>query len=167
MKIQRAFWGAWYAFCHKFWPARLSTGAVPLLSTGGEEAARNKNWDASGEGERWYCGSCVVLPEWQKRGLAKKMFRAGLALAEAEGVSVVLESSTAGEALYRSLGFVRVALFGKEYLRGGLMIWLPSWRKAETSGWECKEDGGEGTRFKKVAETWEAPAPPKVTTLEE
>jgi ribosomal protein S18 acetylase RimI-like enzyme len=51
-----------------------------------------------------YISTVAVLPEYQRRGIGRKLME--MLMEGHEGVKFVLHTSEAGERLYRSLGFV-------------------------------------------------------------
>lgn len=90
-----------------------------------------KQWSFPERKNRWHACSVVVLPEFQGRGIGKKLMAGGMERAEKEGVCVGLEASGPGYHLYRSLGFKLLERFntGPPDLReegGGVMMWTPS-----------------------------------------
>jgi ribosomal protein S18 acetylase RimI-like enzyme len=89
---------------------------------------------------RWHAQSVVVLPEWQGRGIGKRLMAEVLRRAERDGVMVGLESSPKGEGLYRKLGFELLGRFTNEVDalegcdKGGVMAWYPKGWKERHSG---------------------------------
>jgi ribosomal protein S18 acetylase RimI-like enzyme len=89
---------------------------------------------------RWHAQSVVVLPEWQRRGIGKRLMAEVLRRAERDGVMVGLESSVKGEGLYRKLGFELLGRFTTEADalegadKGGVMAWYPEGWKERHSG---------------------------------
>ncbi|KAF2801821.1 acyl-CoA N-acyltransferase [Mytilinidion resinicola] len=55
-----------------------------------------------------YCHVIAVHPEYQKRGIGRRLMQWGVEVGEQAGLPVYLESSKEGEGLYRSLGFEEV-----------------------------------------------------------
>ncbi|KAF2498219.1 acyl-CoA N-acyltransferase [Lophium mytilinum] len=93
-----------------------------------------------------YCHVVAVHPEYQKRGIGRKLMQWGIEVGEQAGLPVYLESSVEGEGLYRSLGFEEVGrvrhrgeLVGEaEDVEVPLMVRMP---KSLEIGWEewCKQ----------------------------
>ncbi|KAH7391227.1 hypothetical protein BKA64DRAFT_677120 [Cadophora sp. MPI-SDFR-AT-0126] len=85
---------------------------------------------------RWHAQSVVVLEEFQGRGVGKRLMAEVLGRADSEGVITGIESSAAGEWMYRSVGFELVARFSGENSfegdGGGVMIRKPKgWKKRQ------------------------------------
>lgn len=78
-------------------------------------------------GNRWHAQSVVVSSSYQRRGIGRLLMGEVLQRAQDEGVVVGLEASTAGEKLYRNLGFELRGPFSMSLgLRaGGVMMWTP------------------------------------------
>jgi ribosomal protein S18 acetylase RimI-like enzyme len=78
---------------------------------------------------RWHVQSVVVLPEFQGRGIGKKVMSEVMRRAESEGVPVGLQSSPQGEHMYRSIGFQLLGRFNEASSSlgsgGGIMMWSP------------------------------------------
>ncbi|KAL9012644.1 MAG: hypothetical protein Q9173_002599 [Seirophora scorigena] len=55
--------------------------------------------------ERWHLHNLCVDPAYQRRGIGAKLLSWGLEQAAKEKVGVTLQTSTAGELLYRHMGF--------------------------------------------------------------
>jgi GNAT superfamily N-acetyltransferase len=101
---------------------------------------KEKHWLSHKErANRWYVQSCVILEEYQRKGIGKRLIEKVVERAEREGVIIGLEASARGEGLYRKLGFELLGRFcdGKDPLGegdvGGLMMWSPK-------GWKEKVD---------------------------
>ncbi|OWP02306.1 hypothetical protein B2J93_1268 [Marssonina coronariae] len=81
---------------------------------------------------RWHAQSVVVLEDFQRRGVGRKLMAEILERADSEGVVVGLEASAAGEPMYRRLGFELLARFSGENVfedrAGGVMLRKPRGR---------------------------------------
>lgn len=86
---------------------------------------------------RWHAQSVVVLEEYQGRGVGKRLMAEVLGRADSEGVITGLESSRAGEGMYRSVGFELLGRFSGENSfegdDGGVMIRMPKIWKERSS----------------------------------
>lgn len=97
-------------------------------------------WESHEEmASRWHCQSLVVLPEWQGKGIGKKLMAVVMEKAQRDGVIIGLEASAKGEGLYTKLGFELLGRFTGEagavedVGQGGMMIWYPEGYKKEAS----------------------------------
>ncbi|RFU31919.1 hypothetical protein B7463_g4433, partial [Scytalidium lignicola] len=113
----------------RLWPDRSSD--EDHLREFGEWASKDSKtyFDVEGRRERWHAQILTVSPEWQGKGLGRKIMSVVMELARKEGVPVGLFASPVGERLYRKLGFEMLGDFcqrpeGDEG-GGGLMIWNP------------------------------------------
>ena len=90
-------------------------------------------WENKERTNRWHVVSCVVLKEFQGRGVGKKLLESITAKAEEEGVVVGLEASEEGEHLYIKCGFKLLGRFKDDFGGiqgvGGVMMWSPSGKK--------------------------------------
>ena len=90
-------------------------------------------WENKERKNRWYVQSCVVLKEFQGRGVGRKLVEAITAKGEEEGVVVGLEASEEGEQLYLKCGFKLLGRFKDSSVStlgvGGVMLWSPSGKK--------------------------------------
>jgi ribosomal protein S18 acetylase RimI-like enzyme len=98
---------------------------------------QEKFWESHEErSNRWHVQSCVVLEEWQRKGIGKRLMEKIIERVEREGEIVGLEASVKGEGLYKKLGFELLGRFndGQDLLNegdaGGLMMWSPKgWKE--------------------------------------
>ncbi|TVY43872.1 hypothetical protein LSUB1_G002028 [Lachnellula subtilissima] len=79
---------------------------------------------------RWYANSVIVSPQFQGKGVGKKIMLEGLKRAQNERVIMGLTASVEGEYLYRKVGFELLGTFshrvpGDDKEGGGIMIWYP------------------------------------------
>ncbi|KUJ24219.1 uncharacterized protein LY89DRAFT_776373 [Mollisia scopiformis] len=105
-------------------------GAVMFVEWG--KADRKIHWDGKPEREnRWHALSVVVREEYQGRKGGKRLMTEIIGKAEAENVVVGLESSPAGEMMYRSVGFELLGRFSSDFERdqGGVMMYTPKARR--------------------------------------
>lgn len=109
-----------------------------FLSVGDEETEEHfERWTK--RRCRWHAQSVVVLPEFQGRGVGKRLMGKVIEMAEEEGVPVGIEASAEGEPMYRRVGFELVSRFRPlkgmrgDGSKGGIFMWRPS-------GWVEGED---------------------------
>ncbi|TVY34853.1 hypothetical protein LOCC1_G007923 [Lachnellula occidentalis] len=79
---------------------------------------------------RWHANSIIVSPQFQGKGIGKKIMLEGLKRAQNERVIMGLTASVGGEYLYRKVGFELLGTFshrvpGDDSEGGGVMIWYP------------------------------------------
>jgi len=90
-------------------------------------------WEDAKRKSRWHVQSCVVLKEFQGRGVGRRLLESITAKAEEEGVVVGLEASEEGEHLYLKCGFKLLGRFrgnfGAAPGKGGVMLWSPTGKK--------------------------------------
>jgi ribosomal protein S18 acetylase RimI-like enzyme len=137
-------WGFW-AWCQVWW---LFHGGDKSVDREAVETFaawcrvdQGRFWEGREERvNRWHAQSVVVLPEWQGRGIGKRLMAEVLRRAERDGVMVGLESSVKGEGLYRRLGFELLGRFTTQADameggdKGGVMAWYPEGWKERHSG---------------------------------
>lgn len=78
--------------------------------------------------ERWHVQSFVVSPEWQRKGVGKKLMGEVIKVAQAEGVPIGIEATSAGRRMYEKVGFEYLGEFHGDDLGepdGGVLIWRP------------------------------------------
>jgi GNAT superfamily N-acetyltransferase len=135
------FWG----WCKVWWwiqGADKSIDPAAVETFGGWcKVDEERFWQGKEEREnRWHAQSMVVLPEWQRRGIGRRLMGEVLKKAERDGVMVGLESSVNGEGLYRSLGFELLGRFTADADaleggdKGGVMAWY-------SQGWKERHSG--------------------------
>ncbi|KAN0093988.1 acyl-CoA N-acyltransferase [Hyaloscypha variabilis] len=126
-------WLFWI-YCKVYWmvrgPDRSSDQEAAKTFSGWCRVDRERYWDSVEErADRWHALSIIVLPEWQGRGIGRKLMTEVMKRAERDGVMVGLESSVAGGAFYRRLGFVLLGRFSPDAHAleggGGEMAWYP------------------------------------------
>jgi GNAT superfamily N-acetyltransferase len=110
-----ALWLAMLAWVFKYWfhivnwwkpDLSLSKENWPKLKTW-IEIDRMRYWDEKTfpeRKERWHVQSCVVDPDWQRRGIGRRFMGEVLKRAQAEGVVVGVEASIVGAGLYENVG---------------------------------------------------------------
>lgn len=111
---------------------------VEFLSVSGEETGEHFE-RYSKRRNRWHAQSVVVLPEFQGRGIGKRLMGEVISRAEEENVPIGIEASAEGEIMYRRVGFKLVSRFRPlkgmrgDGSKGGIFMWKPS-------GWVEEED---------------------------
>lgn len=98
-----------------------------------------KNEKSPERRNRWHAQSIVVAAEYQGQGLGKRMIGEVIKRAEKENVVIGLESSPAGEMMYRSVGFELLGRFEDDFEledhdgKGGVMLYTPkAWKKDDS-----------------------------------
>jgi ribosomal protein S18 acetylase RimI-like enzyme len=102
-----------------------------------------KHWESHDErASRWHAQSVVVLPEWQGKGIGKKLMAEVMKKAQRDMVIVGLEASVKGEGLYIRLGFELLDRFSEgadlfeDGGKGGVMAWYPEGYKDKAASGE-------------------------------
>lgn len=137
-----ASWVFWVYFKVVSWAAGGDKSRDPealRILRGWIQVDEERIWKSHEErANRWHVQSLVVLPEWQKRGIGKRLMMEVMSRAKKDGVMIGLESSIIGEGMYKKLGFELLGrytqepnLLGLEHGdEGGLMAWYPEgWKK--------------------------------------
>lgn len=133
-------WLFW-AYCKAWWLVHgpdksLDMEAVKIFAEWCK-VDEEKHWKSYEErANRWHAQSVVVLPEYQGKGIGKRLMGEVMRNAERDGVLVGLESSVNGEGLYRRLGFELISRFTNQTeapegdYKGGIMAWYPKgWKE--------------------------------------
>jgi ribosomal protein S18 acetylase RimI-like enzyme len=87
----------------------------------------------------WHLHSLAVDPQHQRKGIATKLLKEGLDIAQGEQLPVTLEASVTGRVLYSKLGFKLIATHPiYQGVEAAMMFWEP---QGSTGKWlEFGED---------------------------
>jgi len=94
--------------------------------------------EATGGERHWYLAPLLTWPEWQGRGVGKRLMEWALAQADERGEVMYLESRPSARAVYLHLGFVECGEYN--------MIRRPKGREGEKVEVEVEEKGEVATK---------------------
>ncbi|KAF1986776.1 acyl-CoA N-acyltransferase [Aulographum hederae CBS 113979] len=85
----------------------------------------------------WHLAHLVILPQYQRKGIAKRLIAWGVETARQEHLPVTLEASRVGRKVYEKIGF---RVFGTCVVSEGLDSVAMLWEPEELKGRWLKED---------------------------
>ena len=112
------------------------------------EAMMDESFPSSDFPELWYLATLAVHPDYQRRGIGRKLVTWGVQQGEKEGVPVALEASLDGKRLYEKNGFQLVRTEYLDKLPVPLMICEPPGTGDDKSwaDWMKREPGDKKTK---------------------